>query len=200
MADENFKRRLPFLFLEELKKKFILKYADQIKTAIAFAMNEDFQNTIKLKMEHYNNNPETEDSVIRVKNQLDNVKDVMVTNIEKVLERGEKIELLVDRTDRLNQQAFRFEKKSKKLKQSVQWANCKKYIFIGILLLIVLYCIISSFCGFDLSYCRSRPNYDNESNEKILTTISKTVNNLFKSSNSTNSNSTSIPIYYQSIN
>jgi hypothetical protein len=38
------------------------------------------------------------------------VKDVMIENIDRVLERGEKIELLVDKTDRLNQQAFKFEK------------------------------------------------------------------------------------------
>ena len=36
--------------------------------------------------------------------------------IEKVLERGEKIELLVDKTDRLNQTVFKFEKTSKQLK------------------------------------------------------------------------------------
>lgn len=34
----------------------------------------------------------------------------MIENIDRVLERGERIELLVDKTDRLNQQAFRFEK------------------------------------------------------------------------------------------
>jgi len=38
------------------------------------------------------------------------VKDVMIENIDRVLERGERIELLVDKTDRLNQQAFKFEK------------------------------------------------------------------------------------------
>ncbi len=34
----------------------------------------------------------------------------MVENIDQLLERGEKIELLVDKTDRLNQTAFKFEK------------------------------------------------------------------------------------------
>jgi hypothetical protein len=33
--------------------------------------------------------------------QVDEVKNIMVENIEKVLERGEKIELLVDKTDNL---------------------------------------------------------------------------------------------------
>ena len=40
----------------------------------------------------------------------------MVQNIEKVLERGERIELLVDKTDRLNQSSFKFEKTSRQIK------------------------------------------------------------------------------------
>lgn len=42
--------------------------------------------------------------------QIDTVKDVMIENIDRVLERGERIELLVDKTDRLNQSAYKFEK------------------------------------------------------------------------------------------
>jgi hypothetical protein len=38
--------------------------------------------------------------------QLDEVKNIMVDNIEKVLERGEKIELLVDKTDNLRDQVW----------------------------------------------------------------------------------------------
>lgn len=34
----------------------------------------------------------------------------MIENIDRVLERGERIELLVDKTDRLSQQAYKFEK------------------------------------------------------------------------------------------
>lgn len=59
-----------------------------------------------------------------MKQQIDNVKDVMVDNIgqatpllyflipiiDRVLERGEKIELLVDKTDKLSHQAYKFEK------------------------------------------------------------------------------------------
>lgn len=36
--------------------------------------------------------------------QVNEVKDVMVENIEKVLERGDKIELLVDKADELRGQ------------------------------------------------------------------------------------------------
>ena len=42
---------------------------------------------------------------------------LLVNATNQVLERGEKIELLVDKTDRLNQTAFKFEKTSKQLKE-----------------------------------------------------------------------------------
>lgn len=43
-----------------------------------------------------------------VQDRLEGIKQVMADSIEKVLERGDKIELLVDKTDRLHQQAFKF--------------------------------------------------------------------------------------------
>jgi hypothetical protein len=53
------------------------------------------------------------------------VKSVMVENIDKVLERGEKIELLVDKTDALQGDAFRFKKQSRRLKQAMWLKNAK---------------------------------------------------------------------------
>ncbi|KAH8051566.1 SNAP receptor [Aureococcus anophagefferens] len=64
------------------------------------------------QMHFYNSDPSS-DELAKVKTQLDDVRHVMVENVEKVLERGEKIELLVDKTDRLTQQAFKFENTSK---------------------------------------------------------------------------------------
>ncbi len=52
---------------------------------------------------------------------------------ERVLERGEKIELLVDKTDKLNQQAFKFEKQSKQLKNAMWWKNVKMMAIIGLI-------------------------------------------------------------------
>jgi hypothetical protein len=118
MSDEKNKHRIPFGFLEDMKTKFLTKFGmEAAQSAIAFAMNEDFKNIIAERMEFYNSEQADKglDNIGVVKSQIDEVKDVMVQNIEKVLERGEKIELLVDKTDRLNQQAFRFESSSRVL-------------------------------------------------------------------------------------
>ena len=75
---------------------------------------------------------------------------------EKVLERGEKIELLVDKTDRLNQQAFKFEKQSKKLKNAMWWKNMKMMIFMGVIAVVAIYIVAGMICGFDLKKCTKK--------------------------------------------
>jgi hypothetical protein len=60
-----------------------------------------------------------------VHDKLQATKAVMSDSIEKVLERGEKIELLVDKTEHLHQHAFRFAKSSTQLKRSLRWREMK---------------------------------------------------------------------------
>jgi vesicle-associated membrane protein 7 len=153
MADEDAKRRIPFAFLDDIKNRFKSSYGNRAMTAIAFAMNEEFSPVLKKQLEYYNSNP-TADNIGRVKNTIHEVKDVMVHNIEKVLERGEKIELLVDKTDRLNQQAFKFEKQSKKLKNAMWWNKVKCTIIIVSVSSVVIYLILSMFCGFSMKSCK----------------------------------------------
>ena len=109
MANDNRKQRVPFAFLEDIRRRFRSQFGDAIHSAIAFSFNEEFAPTLQGQMAFYNSDPSS-DQIGQVKSQLEDVKGVMVENIEKVLERGEKIELLVDKTDRLNQTAFKFEK------------------------------------------------------------------------------------------
>ena len=157
MSDEKNKHRIPFGFLEDLKRSFTTKYGHEIpQTAIAFAMNEEFSRTIKERMDFYNSEDADRsiDNIGAVKSQIEDVKDVMVQNIEKVLERGEKIELLVDKTDRLNQQAFRFESSSRALRRAMYWKKMRCYAIIGVVAILLIYFASVSMCGFDFHQCK----------------------------------------------
>lgn len=156
MADEEMNRRIPFMFLDDIKGRFLTKYGGKAQTAIAFAMNEEFQHELKLQMEYYNENPDA-DKVKATQQKLDDVRELMVDNIDKILARGEKFELLVDRTDKLNQQSFGFQRKATRLRRTIWWRNIQMYLFFLILGLIVLYLLISMACGFDFSSCKSSP-------------------------------------------
>ena len=119
MCDEINKRRVPFSFLDDVKQRFDGIYGEQAHTAIAFAFNAEFSPVLMERMGHFNN--PSSDAFEQVNNKLHDVKEVMVKNVEMVLERGEKLELLVDKTDQLNQQAFRFERTSRHLKAAMFW-------------------------------------------------------------------------------
>mmetsp|Transcript_1568 Transcript_1568/g.2439 ORF Transcript_1568/g.2439 Transcript_1568/m.2439 type:complete len:217 (+) Transcript_1568:74-724(+) len=151
MADDNTKRRLPFAFLEDIKNRFQATYGDSARTAIAYAMNEDFGRTLQGRMNFFNG-PEA-DQYSSVNKKLDDVKSIMVQNIEMVLERGEKLELLVDKSEQLSQQAFVFEKTSKQLKNAMFWKRVKFYSFIASGALIVLYILLAVACGPTFKQC-----------------------------------------------
>jgi vesicle-associated membrane protein 7 len=152
LADEKQKRRIPFLFLDDVRAKFQAAYGERATTAIAFAMNQEFARVLQDRMDYFNDNPEA-DSLAKVKGQIEDVKGVMVDNIEKVLARGEKIELLVDKTEQLNQSAKKFQRASKSLKSAMWWKNVKMWGLIFVITVIIIWLIASFICGFDFSKC-----------------------------------------------
>jgi vesicle-associated membrane protein 7 len=151
MCDDHDKRRVPFGFLEDMKARFHSTYGQRAQTAIAFAMSEDFSRVMCKQMDFYNGT--AADSFSQVNTKLDDVKNIMVQNIEMVLERGEKLELLVDKTEQLQSQAFKFEKSSKELKLAMFWKRVKLYALIGFIVVFILWLLTSIICGFDYKSC-----------------------------------------------
>lgn len=158
MSDELNKHRIPFAFLEDTKDTFLRKFSlETAQSAIAFAMNEEFKAVLTERMGYYNSETADRsiDNIGTVKSQIDEVKDVMIQNIEQVLERGEKIELLVDKSDQLNQQAFRFESSSRSLRRTLYWRQMRCRAMVGVGILITLYFASVSVCGFNYSHCKA---------------------------------------------
>ena len=59
---------------------------------------------------------------------MDEVRGVMSQNIERVMERGEKLDDLVDKTGALEQNAVRFRQTSKKVRSTSDLSICYKVI------------------------------------------------------------------------
>ncbi|KAK9307110.1 hypothetical protein QLX08_002438 [Tetragonisca angustula] len=77
--------------------------------------------------------------------QVDEVVDIMKTNVEKVLERDQKLSELDDRADALQQGASQFEQQAGKLKRKFWLQNLKMMIIMGVIALIVLAIIVAKF-------------------------------------------------------
>jgi len=153
MADEPFGRRLPFVFLEDIIRKWTLRFGDSGATAVAYFMNEDFSGVLQQQMAYYTERGT--EAVTRVAGEIEEVRMVMVENIERVLERGEKIELLVDKTETLNHQAFKFRKQARSVRRFM-WMKNMKVLAFGLYLVVLAGFVISLLiCGIDYGRCRS---------------------------------------------
>lgn len=157
MSDESMKRRVVFSFLQDIIATWRSTYTAAVEqSALAFTLNQAFGPVLQKKIDAYNSNITTVDNISNVQAQLDEVKDVMIENIDRVLERGEKIELLVERTDQLNQQSFRFEKSSRMLKRTMYMRKLKNYAIAAVMIIVLVLIITMMACGITFSQCRSK--------------------------------------------
>ncbi|KAG5895500.1 hypothetical protein JTB14_034816 [Gonioctena quinquepunctata] len=77
--------------------------------------------------------------------QVNEVVGIMRVNVEKVLERDQKLSELDSRADALQEGGKRFEQQAHKLKRKYWWKNIKMMIIMGVIALIILIIIIVSF-------------------------------------------------------
>lgn len=74
--------------------------------------------------------------------KVDEVVGIMRVNVEKVLERDQKLSELDNRADALQQGASQFEQQAGKLKRKYWWKNLKMMIIMGIIAVILVIIII----------------------------------------------------------
>jgi vesicle-associated membrane protein 7 len=126
-------------------------------------------------MHTYNTAPPT-DELARAQTELNQVKDIMVQNVEQILSRGERIELLVDKTDTMANQATAFRRGARSVRRQMWWKNGKIMalsVLVGLVSLLIhfttviyrlllnllsypqvlLWLIVAQFCGAGLNQC-----------------------------------------------
>jgi vesicle-associated membrane protein 7 len=105
-------------------------------------------------MHTYNTAPPN-DELSRAQSELNQVKDIMVQNVEQILSRGERIELLVDKTDTMASQATAFRRGARSVRRQMWWKN-QKIMALGVL--VGLVSLLYSY-PFHLRYIDPRPIY-----------------------------------------
>jgi vesicle-associated membrane protein 7 len=129
-------------------------------------------------MHTYNTAPPS-DELSRAQHELNQVKDIMVQNVEQILSRGERIELLVDKTDVMAGQATAFRRGARTVRRQMWWKDKKVLglsVFAGLVnkffslppvleafsyslvLKVLLWILLAQFCGAGLNHCGSSSN------------------------------------------
>lgn len=153
MADDVAGRRIPFAFLDDIHQRFVRTYGRAVLSAQAYAMNDDFSRVLSQQMDYYSNDPNS-DRINRLKGEMGQVRTVMIENIDKVLERGDRLELLVDKTANIQTNTLRFRKQTRRFRTTVWWRNVKLTIALILLLLVIVYVVLAFVChGITLPTC-----------------------------------------------
>jgi|TARA_B100001540_G_scaffold6259_2_gene5558 vesicle-associated membrane protein 72 len=147
VADSEVGRHVPFACLDRIKGEFTRDHASEAQDAIAHSLNKSFAPRLKEHLEFCSANPDSVSKVSQVQQQVSQVKEIMMDNIEKVLDRGEKIEILVDKSDALRFQADNFHKTGRQLRRKLWCENMKMKALVGIVLLALLLTLIFTLCG-----------------------------------------------------
>ncbi|XP_042482757.1 vesicle-associated membrane protein 727-like [Macadamia integrifolia] len=150
VADEAVGRSMPFVFLERVKDDFKQRYGASIGNesthpladdddddlfeepfSIAYSLDREFGPRLKDHMLYCVSHPEEISKLSKLKAQITEVKGIMMDNIEKVLDRGEKIELLVDKTENLQFQADSFQRQGRQLRRKMWLENLRFKLIVG---------------------------------------------------------------------
>lgn len=166
VADEALGRSVPYVFLDRVKDDFKQCYGASIGTeephpladeedellfedrfSIAYNLDREFGPKLKSHMDYCTNHPEEISKLSKLKSQITEVKGIMMDNIEKVLDRGEKIELLVDKTENLQFQADSFQRQGRELRRKMWLQSLKVKLIVGGTILTLLIVLWITYCG-----------------------------------------------------
>lgn len=153
LADKAMSRKTAFGFLKSLQEAFTQKYtAEQVEVAIAEGMQKEFREDLKQFMETYNSG--RLDRVARAMEQVKDINESLVDSLQKVMERQERIDLLVNRSEALSGQSHTFRRQTQQLQRRIRWENWRRMIICGLVTLLFVIVILMMNCGISFQSCR----------------------------------------------
>lgn len=143
LADNSFGKHVPYAYLKEVRTRFFSSktLSERAKNCNAYELNRDFAPVLAQQMKRYNSGEAVaEDPNSQVKTlqrDVEGVRDIVTENIGKILERGEKLEILLNKTDDLNNKSETFVRSTRSLRRKMWWQNKKMCVILTIVLLLI---------------------------------------------------------------
>ena len=126
LADKTVGRESPYRFLDEIGGRWSADMSAEIA-----------QSLLKREMENANKS----NVMARVQSQIAQVSESMVENIDKIIARQEKIELLVEKTDALDRTAAAFRREAGDLRRAVWWRSVRWKFYLVAIVATLFFCL-----------------------------------------------------------
>lgn len=135
---------MPFGYLVEIRKRFFEHFPESsdfsgMPNYGAGSFNGDLRT---LMVEYGSTSGGRDDAIGNVRREIDDVRGIMTKNIESLMERGERLDLLVDKTDRLGGSAREFRVRSRGLKRQMWWKNIKLMALLALVTFLIIMVIV----------------------------------------------------------
>eukprot|EP00771_Trimastix_marina_P000312 gnl/Trimastix_PCT/1333.p1 GENE.gnl/Trimastix_PCT/1333~~gnl/Trimastix_PCT/1333.p1 ORF type:complete len:221 (+),score=43.01 gnl/Trimastix_PCT/1333:40-702(+) len=140
VTPEGFPMRLGFKVLTEMRSQFQAQWSGHISGAAPKSLSRQCKNLFKHLIECYGD--ASKDKLTAVQSEVDEVQHVMGQNIQKVMERNERIENIETRTDQMRREARQFERGSRQLKRNLWCQKCKLTLIVGTIVLVIIAIIV----------------------------------------------------------
>ena len=159
IVDASFARATALAFLNEFREAFSVHFAggprrerDALKAALAMQAGPTsgmFAREVRVLMVRFSEMHAAGDAkkIGDVMAQVNDVRAVMIDNIDKVLDRGEKLDHLMDKSGELRNQADRFRQGTTDARRTVYWKNIRMNLCIGLGVILIITVITLSICG-----------------------------------------------------
>lgn len=153
VAKESVGKQISFAYLERVKADFRKRYGGgKADTAVAKSLNKEFGPVMKEHMQYIIDHADEIEKLLKVKAQVSEVKNIMLENIDKTIERGENLTDLSYKAEDLRHSAQSFKEKGTQIRRKMWYKNMKiKLVVLGILLFLVLIIWLSVCQGFNCS-------------------------------------------------
>jgi len=116
VADHEYPQRVGFSLLTQLLDEFTKSHPRSAWPTMQPKKAGDFDKFLAERLAKYQN-PRNADQISQVQAEIDETKIVMYDTINKMLERGEKLDDLVNKSDELSAQSKLFYKSARKTNQ-----------------------------------------------------------------------------------
>ncbi|XP_031111685.1 vesicle-associated membrane protein 721-like [Ipomoea triloba] len=126
VAVESIGIHIPIAFLERIKEEFTKKYGGgKASTAIAHSLNKEFGPKLKEQMQYCLDHSVDIPMLAKVTAQVSELEGVIKGKIIEVLDREEKLEILLDKTENLRSQAQEFKALGTKSRKKMRLQKTK---------------------------------------------------------------------------
>jgi vesicle-associated membrane protein 7 len=143
VGDVTYATRLAYALLEKVSGSFMQCFREAAQQTPGNCAS--FSRNLKTECDFFNG-PQA-DKLKKLQSDIDGVKDVMLQNLDTVIQRGEKIDNLVEKSGNLAAESDTFFTQSRTLKTKMWWKNVKLVIAIVLVLLLIALVISMIACG-----------------------------------------------------